>query len=400
MAFVASAARALPPADVFTQLRGMVVPRLSAPPVTLDGALRLQAVVDLSPPWCACCSAAQDPSHPCTHTSPHADEQHIASLLQPPAAAAGGGSSGGGDAAPAATPTPPPLPEMPLLGLYWDSPAQQQASPGDAAQPGDADPPSGVASRGFLLRPGGAPVYSCELDAAVLGGGGGGRSGVGVGGSGGSGYGFRPDGFGTCGGSGGGGSGAAAVTSAVAGEHVRVSGASDGAPSPAAVGIASSVTHFAAATPLGEGGARARARSAHTAAVESLGMRLVTLEERRSALAARLGRGGGAATAIYIDGDEHSERVELDRLGVTINRLRQPAGTDARNPCALTTHKLLALAARTAPGGDARSGLASQGVGGLSHSLLQGGMGGEYGCVCCVTLAGLSGGNMGCGRRL
>ena len=35
--FVAAAARALPPADVYTQLRALVAPRLTEPPITLDG---------------------------------------------------------------------------------------------------------------------------------------------------------------------------------------------------------------------------------------------------------------------------------------------------------------------------------------------------------------------------
>lgn len=56
-----------------------------------------------------------------------------------------------------------------------------------------------------------------------------------------------------------------------------------------------------------------------------------------------------------------------------------------RDPRALTTHKLLVLASRTAPapGGDAGGrALAGQGSGAvLSHSLLQGGFAGE-GRVC------------------
>jgi hypothetical protein len=340
-----------------------------------------------------------------------ADEHYLADTLQPagpkaPPAAAADDRPGGDQGADGP-------PEPPLLGLYCDVPPPPSAGPaggeGGAAAAGAAAPAPALP----LLRPS-APLYSVELDPAVLGAGGevgrGGGGGWGYGGGqqwgqAGGGYGFRPDGFGAAGAHTGSGAGGAAAAAAV-----RVSGGGAGA---AGGGAAP-----ASASPAARG-VRARARSAHTAAVESLGVRLIVLEERRAALAERLARGGEA--------DEPGGRQELERLTATINRLgvwgvrgggrqpslslvtcqraqhlprasagptgrrprfsplprrlRQPAGTDVRDPCALTTHKLLALATRHAPtaaaaAGEGGRGSLGAGHGGLSHSLLQGGAAG------------------------
>ncbi|GBG00520.1 phosphoinositide 3-kinase regulatory subunit 4 [Raphidocelis subcapitata] len=309
VAFVAAAARALPPADVYTQLRAMALPRLAEPPLALD------------------------------------DEQHLASLLKP---AAGGGASAAQP--PAGTRARQPQPAAPRLGLLL--------SPAAAAQPGDAAAGGGAPAPAALLLQPNAPLYAVELDPAVLGAGDWARGGGAPSSAAPSlaavaaaGYGFRSDGFGGRRGAPSGGAGTATV---------RVSSGAGGAGASGGGGTGSC-----------EGGVRARARSAHTAAVESLGLRLVALEERRAALAERLGRGEG--------GDELGGRQELERLTVAINRLRQPAGTDVREPGALTTNKLLALASRHAPAPAADvardGGAAGQGPGALlSHSLQHGGL--------------------------
>jgi hypothetical protein len=207
--------------------------------------------------------------HPFHHNHhARADEEHVASLLRAPVEATRADNSAGL--------VPPP----PLLGLYNNAP--------------------GASGEGPMLLTPAAPVYSMELDAAVVG-----RA-ASAGNP--SSYGYRPDGF--CG-----------------------SSSGSGGDTPAARRPATT-----------EGGLRARPCSAHTAAVETLGVRLMALEERRAALAERLARGLGGET-----GDEPSERAVLDRIAATINRLRRPAGTDAREPSALMTHKMLALASRGSP---------------------------------------------------
>lgn len=316
VAFVAAAARALPPADASTQLRSMVLPRLAEPPLALDGALAkkqpqppagglrtrwVTPVRLLGLPW-QVRSTVKRPAtaqaivamgvwgapdtHPFCSPFPRAapaDEQHLASLLKP----AGDGTAA--DPPPAGTRPRQPQPMAPLLGLYTSTPQAGDAAAGGGGAPA---PPT------LLLQPS-APLYSVELDPIVLGAGDWGRDGsaalpappslaaVAA-----AGYGFRSDGF----------SDRRDTPSGGAGTPtVRISSGAGGSGAPSSGGVVGC-----------EGGVRARARSAHTAAVDSLGLRLVALEERRAALADRLGRGDG--------GDELGGRQELERLTAAINR--------------------------------------------------------------------------------
>ena len=257
-------------------------------------------------------TSKHNPLHTCIPT----DEDYIASVLQPPGQAVQGPTISIGAPGSCAA---PPLP--PMLGLYAQAPAASAATGATETAPTP-----------LMLKPA-APLYTFELHPAALGS----SSEASVAGprsSSSGGYGFRPDGFGgTNGGSVGGtgtpptvGSTSVRVTPAAGGGLLRSAATASAAGADKAMGVAA------------EGGTRARARSAHAAAVDSLGLRLVALEERRAALAARLarssvGEGGGG-------GEEPGGRQELDRLTATINRCEVVAAVRLRSPRPLNPSSL------------------------------------------------------------